>query len=71
MVLLLHQAQILNPQKNFSFFPHKTGKIARFYIDEEKYDGEGDLQFWILKPCTTDIHKNPKLKDVKFIVFND
>ncbi len=50
---------------------HRTGEVATFYLAEEKHDNENDLLYMSFHPTPEEIKKNPRMRDVKVILFND
>lgn len=48
-----------------------TGHTVRWYLDEVKRDGEGDIQHWHLLPIPEDVHQHPKLEGWGVTIFND
>ena len=48
----------------------KTGRVSHWYFDSKEYDDEGDLQYYILKPCLDD-PVNVTMKDWTMFLFND
>jgi len=49
----------------------KTGKEARFFVDREVKNNEGEIEMWILKPVPEDIRRLPGLEGVMMKIFND
>ena len=49
----------------------KTGSVAKFAVNETKYDGEGDLLYWKLVPTVETKRKMPELDGVTVTIYND
>ena len=49
----------------------KTGKIAKFVVEETKRDLEGDLQYWKLIPTADTKRTMPELSGVTIVIYND
>lgn len=49
----------------------KTGQEARFFVDREISNAEGEVEMWILKPVPEDIRRLPGLEGVTMKIFND
>jgi hypothetical protein len=50
---------------------HKTATEAKFVVQQEDRDGEGDLLAWILVPTAETLRKLPHLAGVQVKIFND
>ena len=48
----------------------ETGNVTRWYMAEE-VRLEGELQAWVLKPCSESLHRNPKLAGYQIRLLND
>lgn len=58
--------------RGFSIVSAKTGAEVTFAVCENETDwSHGELQSWTLRPITEHVFYNPKLRDLKVIVFND
>jgi hypothetical protein len=49
----------------------RTGKKARFVLEQERRDNDQDVTDWILKPTTDAVRQFPHLEGSKIILFND
>jgi hypothetical protein len=47
-----------------------TGKVMKFHLHDTKIDNDNDILFWEYHPCSEDA-RDPKLKNLKVIIFND
>ena len=50
---------------------HKTATEAKFVVQQEDRDGEGDLLAWTLVPTAETLRKLPHLEGVQVKIFND
>ena len=48
-----------------------TGKVAQFFVNEEKRDSGGDLEGWILIPTDVTLRKIPHLAGTTVVILND
>jgi hypothetical protein len=49
----------------------RTGQEARFYLNVIDIDPEGDYKLWELFPTPESVRKQPGLRGVRVLIFND
>jgi hypothetical protein len=54
----------------FVMISAKTGETIEFMLHETQRN-DGDVVYWEFKPTWADVFYNPKLRDVRAVVFND
>lgn len=57
--------------EGITLISHKTGREAKFYLDQVHKDHDGDIQVWILRPTTETVRANPGLRGVTVHILND
>jgi hypothetical protein len=55
----------------FAIRNYASGNIKRFYMATAHKDREGDITHWTFKLIAEDARKNPELKDLSVVIFND
>jgi len=49
----------------------QTGVTTRWYMDDEKFDREGDLEATVFKPCPETLRTQPQLAGWEVHIVND
>jgi hypothetical protein len=49
----------------------KTGKVAKYAVERELIDGEGELQGWQLAPTRETVRQLPSLAGKSLMIYND
>ena len=57
-------------EEGLALFSEKTGRTSHWYFDSKEYNEDGDLLYYVLKPCLDD-PVNVGMKGWKMFLFND
>ena len=49
----------------------RTGDEIHFRIFHVEWSKEQELLAWHLRPCASDVQRNPKLRTVRVVIYND
>jgi len=50
---------------------HRTGAEVEYEVERVERDGEGDVEYWVLKPTRRGVVRCPAAKGTKVVIYND
>ena len=54
-----------------SMVSNRTGEEIHFRIYHVEWSKEQELLAWHLKPCDSDVKRNPKIQNLRVVIYND